>query len=121
MKITLQLTDEVVLKELGGRLAKVRLDRNLTQAELAERAGVSKRTLERFEAGSAATQLSTILRLCRVLELIERFDALIPEAMPSPIALLKMRGKERRRASKPKPTDHAVGEAPGQWTWGPKA
>ena len=38
MKITKQATDEVILVELGGRLAKIRLDRNLTQAQLAMQA-----------------------------------------------------------------------------------
>ena len=52
MKITKQATDEVILGELGGRLAKIRLDRNLTQAQLATQAGVSKRTVERLEAGA---------------------------------------------------------------------
>ena len=44
MKINAQLTDEAILKELGGRLTSARLGRNLTQAALAEQAGVSKRT-----------------------------------------------------------------------------
>jgi hypothetical protein len=35
MKITKQVTDEAILAELGGRLARIRLDRNLTQAQLA--------------------------------------------------------------------------------------
>lgn len=122
MRITIQLTDEVILKELGGRFAKARLNRNLTQAELAERAGVSKRTIERLEAGHAATQLSSIIRLCRALELVERLDTLIPEATPNPITLLKLRGRERRRASSPKETEsNAVGEAASPWTWGAKA
>lgn len=51
MKIAGQHPDEAILKELGGRLAGVRLGRNLTQAALAEQAGVSKRTVERMEAG----------------------------------------------------------------------
>ena len=121
MKITAQLTDDAILQEFGSRLAKARLDRNMTQAELAGRAGVSKRTIERLEAGSATTQVSTILRLGRVLEFIERFDALIPEAGPSPITLLKLRGKERKRASGAKAPNHVVGESAGNWTWGPKA
>lgn len=48
MKITAHLTDESVLGELGARLASARLRRNLTQAALAEQAGVSKRTVERL-------------------------------------------------------------------------
>ena len=56
VKILKQTTDEAVLSELGGRLARVRLARNFTQAGLARQAGVSKRTVERLESGSVATQ-----------------------------------------------------------------
>lgn len=50
-----ETTDEAVLGELGRRLAQVRLGKNLTQAQLAAKAGVSKRTVERLEVGGGAT------------------------------------------------------------------
>ena len=99
MKITKQATDEAVLSELGGRLARIRLDKNLTQAQLAEQAGISKRTVERLESGSVATQLSGFIRVCRVLDLVERLDLLAPEPIPSPVEQLKLRGRKRQRAS----------------------
>ena len=46
MKISRDLSDEAILREVGGRLAAARLARNLTQAALADAAGVSKRTVE---------------------------------------------------------------------------
>jgi len=85
MKIAKQATDGAILSELGRRLARVRLERNLTQAQLAEQAGVSKSTVERLESGSVATQLSGFIRVCRVLDVIERFEMLVPESMLSPI------------------------------------
>lgn len=99
---------------VGGRLARARLERNLTQAQLAEQAGVSKRTVERLESGSVATQLSSFIRVCRVLELIERLDALVREPATSPIEQLKLEGRKRWRASptkKAKPPSKA-------WEWG---
>ena len=57
-------------REMGGRLARVRLERNLTQIQLAEQAGVSKSTVERLESGAVATQLSGFIRVCRVLDLM---------------------------------------------------
>ena len=116
MRITKQATDEVILGELGGRLAKIRLDRNLTQAQLATQAGVSKRTVERLEAGAVATQLSGFIRVCRVLNVIERFDLLVPEPVPSPVAQLKMVGRKRQRASAAKP----VKSSTEKWQWGDK-
>ncbi|MFT4590024.1 MAG: hypothetical protein ACI8QF_004148, partial [Limisphaerales bacterium] len=35
MQLDDQLTDESILLELGGRLARLRLEKNLTQSELA--------------------------------------------------------------------------------------
>jgi len=114
MKITKQATDDAVLAELGGRLARIRLGRNLTQAQLANEAGVAKRTVERLEAGAVATQLSGFIRVCRVLDLLERFDTLVPEPVPSPVAQLKLQGRQRRRASKAKPAK-TTGK---KWQWG---
>lgn len=107
-------TDAMVLAELGKRLVAVRLDRNLTQLQLAEQAGVSKRTVERLEAGAVGTQLSGFIRVCRVLDILERFNLLVPEPGPSPMAQLKLRGRERRRASAVKP----VKPTSKQWQWG---
>jgi transcriptional regulator with XRE-family HTH domain len=116
MKITQQATDDTVLAELGGRLARIRLERNLTQGQLAEQAGVSKRTVERLESGAVATQLSGFIRVCRVLGVLERLDTLVPEPVPSPVAQLKLRGRQRQRAS----TTKAVTSSAKKWQWGDK-
>ena len=63
MKIEGLLTDEAILAELAGRFVQRRLELQLTQEMLAEQAGVSKRTVERVEAG-ATTQMSTISGFC---------------------------------------------------------
>ena len=114
MKVSPSLTNQAILQELGERLAGARLARNLTQAALAEQAGVAKRTVERLESGEAATQLSGFVRVCRALGLLERLDALIPEQTVSPMTLLKMQGRKRQRASGRKA---ARGEAK-KWQWG---
>jgi transcriptional regulator with XRE-family HTH domain len=99
MKIQYQLTDDRLLAELGERIARLRLEKNLTQSELARQAGVGLRTVQRLEVGAVATQLSGFLRVCRTLGLIDRFDLLVPESLPSPMAQLKLAGKKRQRAS----------------------
>ena len=89
-----------------------RLAQNLTQAALAERAGVAKRTIERLESGAVATQLSGFLRVCRALGLIAGLETLVPEQAASPMAQLKLQSYKRQRASKAK-----VAEAkPKKWT-----
>jgi len=99
--------------ELGARMARIRLEMNLTQAQLALQAGVSKRTVERLESGEVATQISGFIRVCRVLELIDRFDTLIPEPLPSPVAQLKLKGRTRKRASAPR----IAGPSREKWKW----
>lgn len=111
MKITSDLTDAAVLQALGSRLERQRIEANLTQAALAEQAGVAKRTLERIEAGLGC-ELSTLVRLLRVLDLSTGFDSLIPELPPSPIAQLKLKGKQRRRVHTKPPSAPAK-----SWSW----
>lgn len=116
MKISSQNTDDAILKELGERLARSRLNRNLTQAQLANEAGVSKRTVERIEAGHS-TQLSNLIRVSRALGLLANFNFLIPEPIPSPIEQLKLRGRVRERASASSRTT-LIGFPSDEWTWG---
>jgi len=115
MKLDSQLSDEAILRELGDRLASARLAKNLTQAVLAREAGVSKRTIERLESGEVASRLSALVRVCRVLGLIERLDSLFPVAVPGPVEQLKLAGRTRKRASKPR---HPATRRPRHWTWG---
>lgn len=96
MKLTLDLTDEAVLLELGNRLERRRIDANLTQADLAEQAGISKRTVERIEAGHS-TDFRLLLRTLRTLKLFDGLDRLVPDLPQSPIALLKQKGRQRKR------------------------
>ena len=111
MKIRPQTADVAILREMGHRLYRRRLEYNLTQADLANEAGVSKRTIERLEAGESA-QLYNLIRVLRALSLTENIDALVPEPMPSPMQQLKLKGKSRKRAS-----GTQVREATGEWNW----
>ena len=113
MSIHRLMSDEALLQELGHRVARLRLERNLTQAQLAEQAGISKRTLERLESGAAATQLSLFLRVLRQLDLLERLELLLPEPEPSPIALLRQQEGGRKRARRRPPQKPAA-----PWSWG---
>ena len=105
------MTDAAVLAELGERLSRARLNADRSQANLAKEAGVSKRTLERIEAGES-TQFVSLIRVLRALGLGDRLDALAPEPRLSPLQQLKLEGKARERASR----SAAAPTAP--WTWG---
>ncbi|HMP72080.1 MAG TPA: helix-turn-helix domain-containing protein [Kiritimatiellia bacterium] len=108
--------DEAVLAELGRRLAQVRIGQNISQAELAQRAGVGKRTLERVEAGET-TQTRTLFRILRELGLLAQLDALLPEPKPRPRDVIREDGRLPRRAGRKKPSEDRRGE----WKWGDEA
>jgi transcriptional regulator with XRE-family HTH domain len=114
MRISGQNTDDAVMKELGERLARTRLERNISQQELATEAGVSKSTVERAERGAGAN-LSNLIRILRVLGLLDRLNTLVPEPLPSPIERLKLEGRRRRRAA---PAARADDTASTTWRWG---
>ncbi|MCP5145762.1 MAG: helix-turn-helix domain-containing protein [Gammaproteobacteria bacterium] len=98
MKIDTPLTDEAILAELGSRITSRRLELQLTQAAVAEQAGIAKRTLERMEAGETS-QLVTLIRVLRVLDATAGLDTLLPAPEARPMDLLKRKGKVRKRAS----------------------
>lgn len=112
MNISKVLADDAILAEIGARVARRRLDFQLTQADVAEQAGVAKRTVERIEAGASA-QMSSIIRILRVLDLLPGLDRMIPEAGPRPMDLLKQKGKVRQRASRHRRSDRSN----KPWSW----
>ena len=86
MDITNLLSDEAILIEIGQRVARRRLNMQLTQAEVAEQAGVAKRTLERLEAGHSA-QMSSLIRVLRVLGALEELDRLAADKVARVVRL----------------------------------
>lgn len=90
-----------------------RIALGLTQAKLVFEAGVSKKTVERLEAG-AATQTLNLIRVLRVLDLLPGLDRLIPETGPRPMDLLKLKGKARKRAA----SRRSVKPSGNGWSWG---
>lgn len=115
MKITHHTSDSAAIHELGTRIARHRLNWNLTQAALAAEAGISVPTVQRLEQGNSC-QASSLIRILRVLKLLDHLDALVPEPAASPVQQLRMRGKLRRRASSPRTARIRTARDP--WTWG---
>jgi transcriptional regulator with XRE-family HTH domain len=97
--------------ELGRRLEALRLARNISQAELAAEAGVSRRTITRFENGGGVS-LETLIRLMRALGIASRLESLLPDPGVRPIDRVRLKGKPRQRAR------HKTGPTADPWTWG---
>jgi putative transcriptional regulator len=105
--------DGAILKELGQRLRRTRLNRNMTQADLANRAGIGRRTLQKTENGEVTT-LETMVAILRGLDLLAQLDQFLPEPPPSPIQLAQLQGRTRQRAT----GTHKPEQPSSDWTWG---
>ena len=96
------LSTQSISREVGKRLKRVRLQRNLTQEYVCAQAGLSRNTLSRLENGSAA-QLDSLIKVMRVLGLLNNLELLVPEDTIGPIERIEMeeriRKKRRSRAS----------------------
>ena len=68
---------------IGNKLFKYRKKRGLTQAEVAEKAGISDRTYADIERGSVNMRVETLLKICDVLS-ITPDDVLTEECEFSP-------------------------------------
>ena len=102
------LTLDEIECDLGGRLKALRLDRNINQATLAERAGISVSALKSLENGSGST-LRTLVAVLRVLKREDWLKSIAPVASINPLTLTRI-ARPRRRAS----TRLQTGAAPGQ-------
>jgi len=117
MKIDDYLTDAVVLSEIGGRLKRARVDANLTQAQLAQQAGIAKRTVERLESGDSSDSL-VLIRVLRVLKLLGNLENLLPDMPQSPVTLLKTHGQQRKRVRTAPIANEETRQPEAPWTWG---
>lgn len=95
---------------IGNKLLAIRKRAGLTQAEVAEAAGLSDRTYADIERGTVNMRIETILRICRALhitpdeilteespllssrqaELLERLDACSPKDKETALQLLSV-------------------------------
>lgn len=91
-------TASALTENIGERLKQARLNRDLTQAEVANLAGVARKTVLNAEKGKV--QLDIFVAIMMALDLTEHLNLFLPEQEISPLQLAKLQGKKRQRASK---------------------
>lgn len=104
-------TSDQIEQALCARLERIRLSLNVTQAQLAEEAGISRKTVGRLERGEG-TSLDTFIRVLRVLGIERNIEAVLPDPSVRPVERIGSTQRERQRA-RPKPATPAT-----SWTWG---
>lgn len=93
------MNTEQALIEIGERVRRQRLNRNLSQKEIAGKAGIGLRSVARLEDGQGST-LANLIRVLNALDALESLDAFLPVPEISPIQMAKLQGKVRRKASR---------------------
>ena len=114
------MADQQILEALSGQVRRTRLDKNITQQQLADKAGVGVATLRRFESGEGNLSLLNLIAVLRALGQLDRLQPLLDSVTLSPVARLREQGggiyqaHERQRA-------RPAGEEDDQestWEWG---
>lgn len=66
---------------IGNKLLEIRKQTGMTQAEVAEAAGLSDRTYADIERGTVNMRIETILRICQALRITP--DEILTEEQPT--------------------------------------
>ena len=91
------MTDEAIARELGRRIDQIRLERNMTQQQLADAVGISRVSYAKLAAGQG--KFINVIAVLRALDQLALVEGFIPDTAFSPIEQLKMKGRQRQRAS----------------------
>ncbi|PKG97555.1 helix-turn-helix domain-containing protein [Paraglaciecola sp. MB-3u-78] len=91
------LTANAIAGELGARIKTARLNANLTQKALAKKAGVSLKAVTNGEKGKST--LESMIAILIALKMSEQLNSFIPKQKISPVQLIELQGKERKRAT----------------------
>jgi transcriptional regulator with XRE-family HTH domain len=91
------MSDRAIQKEIGKRFRQLRLNRNVTQKDLADRTMTSVTRIKSLEGGNA--KLETMIMVLRELDILEDLDFFIADPGISPLELAKRQGSKRQRAS----------------------
>ena len=91
-----------IISELSRRAKDYRIAYPLTQKELADKAGVSLRSVQKFESGQDV-MFDIFVKIIIALDLGDNFEVLIPDMSIRPSTLLaKKNGTEKKRVKKKK-------------------
>jgi transcriptional regulator with XRE-family HTH domain len=106
------LSNPQIEQELGKRIKRHRVERNLSQSEIATRSGLSRRTITAIENGEGST-LTTLIAILRALNALDVLESFLPDPGPSPMAMAMLQEPTPKYPSKARKSP-----APKPWKWG---
>lgn len=87
------------IKELGRRIKHYRIMREMSQQELADKTGISKRSISRLEQGESV-QLNSFLTILIALDLGDNIELLVPDQTKRPSFYLQKTENIAKRVRK---------------------
>jgi transcriptional regulator with XRE-family HTH domain len=108
------MSDLAIATELVTCLRKIRLQQNLTQEQLAEKAGLSRSAISEMENGKTATSFLTIIQLLKALQQLYLLDNWQIAGQINPIQITHLTGVKRLRAAK---TARKPSKEESEWEW----
>jgi transcriptional regulator with XRE-family HTH domain len=101
-----QMSDSSIIAQIGRFIKHTRTQRNKTQAQLAEMAGLNRWTLSQIENGESIS-LSSLIQVLRALDCLYVLDNFEFSEEISPLEYAKLKRKPKQRVrNKNNKTDH---------------
>lgn len=87
------------IKELGKKIKLYRIMKEMSQQDLEDKTGVSKRSISRLEQGESV-QLENLLKILLALDLGKNIDLLVPDQTKRPSFYLEKSENKNKRVRK---------------------
>lgn len=99
--MNLQKEYQDYIKELGQKIKLYRIMNELSQQDLEDKTGVSKRSISRLEQGESV-QVDNLFKILLALGLGDNIDLLVPDQTKRPSYYLDNKEKKPKRVRKKK-------------------
>lgn len=93
----IKMSDIAIVEQLGKFIKHTRIQQNITQAQLAEMAGLNRWTIGQIENGESIT-LTSLIQILRALDVLYVLDDFEVIDEIDPIEYAKLQEKKRKRA-----------------------
>lgn len=93
----IKMSDIAIVEQLGKFIKHTRIQQNITQAQLAEMAGLNRWTIGQIESGESIT-LTSLIQILRALDVLHVLDSLEVIDEIDPIEYARLQEKKRKRA-----------------------
>ena len=87
------------IKELGQKIKTYRIMNEMSQQDLEDKSGVSKRSISRLEQGESV-QVDNLFKILLALGLGDNIELLVPDQTKRPSYYLEQSGKQPKRVRK---------------------